>query len=83
MQTVAQFYFSIMPHNANVERVFSIMVAQWSDERDNLKVETVESILQVQYNWKDLTCSDFYNLCIDDSKLLKQIRSNEKYTLYI
>ena len=58
------------------------MVAQWSDERDNLKVETVESILQVQYNWKDLTCSDFYNLCIDDSKLLnlKQIRFNEKFT---
>ena len=80
LQTVAQFYFSIMPHNANVERVFSMMVTQWSDERDNLKVETVESILQVQYNWKDLTCSDFYNLCIDDSKLLKQIKSNEKYT---
>ena len=30
---VGQFHFSIISHNANVERIFSLMQPQWSKER--------------------------------------------------
>ena len=31
---IAQFYFSIITHNANVEHIFSLMQPQWSKERE-------------------------------------------------
>ena len=32
---IAQFFFSNMAHNANLERIFSLMNIQWTDEKDN------------------------------------------------
>ena len=32
--TVAEFYFAIPAHNANIERIFSLIGAQWMDERN-------------------------------------------------
>lgn len=76
---IAQFYFCIMAHNANVERIFSLMQPQWSKERDNLLVSSVEKILIVQYNFADLSCRQFYDIVESDTNLLKKIKSTEKY----
>ena len=76
---VCQFYFAIMPHNANVERVFFMMQVQWTDERDALLVESVASIVNVQYNWKTVNCRDFYDICKNDILLLNKVRSSAKY----
>ena len=56
---IAHFYFCMMAHNTNVERMFSLMQPQWSKERDNLLVLSVEKILIVQYNFADLSCRQF------------------------
>ena len=32
-----------MGHNANFERIFSLMDVQWTNERDNLSVESVNA----------------------------------------
>ena len=37
----------ILCHNANVERVFSMMSAQWTDERNKLDVANIEAIFSV------------------------------------
>ena len=69
----------MMAHNANVERIFSLMQPQWSKERDIVLVSSVEKILVVQYNFADLSCRQFYDFVKDDTQLLKKIKSTEKY----
>ncbi|CAI6366555.1 unnamed protein product [Macrosiphum euphorbiae] len=48
---LCEYLFAIPAHNATMERVFSLMSAQWTDERNRLLPETMESILQCQVNY--------------------------------
>ena len=57
---IAEFFFAILSHNANTERVFSLMQSQWTKERNKLHIESMKGILFVQYNFKHLSCRDFY-----------------------
>ena len=77
---IAEFFFAIPSHNANIERVFSLMQSQWTKERNKLHVESVKGILFVQHNFKHLSCSDFYKYLCSQPKLLKATRSSDKYT---
>ena len=54
---IVQFFFVVTSHNANVERVFSLMRSQWTKERNMLSVATIKGILTLQYNFKDM----YYN----------------------
>lgn len=78
---IAQFFFAIPGHNANCERIFSLMGAQWSKERNLLDVATVRDILIVQFNFKKLSCMDFvkYLQRPENKNLVKKIGSSEKY----
>lgn len=76
---IAEFLFSISPHNANVERVFSLMQSQWSKERGNLSLPSVRAILLVQYNNKHITCKEFHAYLLNNKQLLNKIRSTQKY----
>ena len=76
---IAQFFFAIPSHNANVERVFSLMQSQWTKERNNLTVESVKGILLVQYNFRDTSCHEFNSFLRSNQALLKKMRSTEKY----
>lgn len=75
---LCQYLFAIPAHNATVERVFSLMSAQWTDERNRLLPETVESILQCQVNY-NMTCKEFYKYVKEHPELLKKTKSSEKY----
>lgn len=77
--TICQYYFSIPGHNANVERVFSLIGQQWSKERNKLHVDTIAKMLVVQFNFKNLTCKEFYNSILKENELLKQVSANQKY----
>ena len=77
---IAEFFFAILSHNANTERVFSLMQSQWTKERNKLHIESMKGILFVQYNFKHLSCRDFYACLCSQPKLLKEIRSSDKYT---
>ena len=76
---IAEFFFPIPSHNANIERVFSLMQSQWTKERNKLYVESVKGILFVQHNFRHLSCRDFYTYLCSQPKLLKVIRSSDKY----
>lgn len=77
---MCEYLFSIPAHNANSERIFSLMASQWTDERNRLLAESVEAILQCQYNFK-MTCSEFYKYIKTQKDILKKVKSSEKYLL--
>ena len=79
---IVQFFFAVTSHNANAERVFSLMQSQWTKERNKLSVATMIGILTLQYNFKDTCCSEFFSFLKSDKALLKKIRSSEKYAFY-
>jgi len=58
---ICQYYFSIPGHNGNVERLFSMIGAQWTKERNCLNIESIKSIMSVTYNYRNITCKEFYN----------------------
>ena len=76
---VAQFYFSITAHNVNVERIFLMMQPQWSKERENFLVESVESILTPVYNFSHVKCNQFYDIVKSDPTILKKVKGTAKY----
>lgn len=76
---ICQFVFAIPSQNVNVERIFSMVDIHWSKERNRLQVKTVEAILTVAYNYKDMECRSFYEKIKDDKNFLKDISSSEKY----
>ena len=50
-----------------------------SKERNKLSVATVKGISTLQYNFKDMCCSEFIFIFEISKALLKRIRSLEKY----
>lgn len=76
---ICEFYFCISAHNANVERVFSLINTQWSKERNRLSVQSVKSVILTQYNFKNMTCEDFHNYLLKNQELLVKIGSSAKY----
>lgn len=78
---MAQYIFAIPSSNANCERIFSLINAQWSKERNRLAVDTVKHLTIVKFNLKQFTCVEFskYLLMPENSRLLEQIGSAEKY----
>jgi len=67
------------PHNANVERIFSLIQSQWTKERNKMTVDTIKGILTLQYNFRNMSCGEFYVFLNSNKTLLKKIRSSEKY----
>lgn len=76
---IVQAVLAIPCSNAFVERVFSVMNNLWTDERNRLSVGIVKSELCIRYNLV-YSCSEFYDLAIKNSKLIKAAKSNAKYT---
>ncbi|XP_055913202.1 uncharacterized protein LOC129946862 [Eupeodes corollae] len=76
---IAQFVFAIPAHNANVERIFSLINSQWTEERNRLKIENVKAILFCKHNFKNMSCTEFYNYILQNPETLNKIRSNDKY----
>ena len=69
-----------MTHNANVERIFSLMQPQWCKEKDSLLVESVSNILMVVYNSNHALCEQFYDHVKADPSLLKKVKGAAKYS---
>ena len=70
--------FSMPVSNAFVERVFSLVSAQWSKERNSLSETTVKSILQVIVNL-EASCGEMQQILCKNKELLDQILSSAKY----
>ena len=70
---IVQIFFAVTSHNANVERVFSLMQSQWTKEGNKLSVVTMKCILTLQYKFKDMYCSEFFSFLQSDKALLNRL----------
>ena len=70
--------FSMPVSNAFVERVFSLVSAQWTKERNSLSEKTVKSILQVKVNL-EVSCGEMQHTLSKNKELLEQILFSAKY----
>lgn len=75
---ITQFVFCIFGHNANVERVFSLINTQWTKERNKLELDAIKGILFTTYNMQ-MTCQEFHEHIINNPKILEKIGSSIKY----
>lgn len=75
---MCEYLFSLPGHNANVERIFSLMSIQWTDERSKLLPETVEAILQCLVNL-DQDCGEMYHYISKNKDIVKAAKSSNKY----
>jgi hypothetical protein len=58
---MARFFFAVPAHDANAEKLFSLIQMQWlSKERNCLAVETVKRLAIVKYNFRHFTCVAFH-----------------------
>ena len=80
LRIVQFFFFAVTSHNANIERVFSLMQSQWIKQRNKLSVAAMKGILTLQYNFKDICCNEILSFLKSDKVLLKRITSSKKYT---
>lgn len=55
------------------------MGAQWTPERNKLMVKTVRAILTVNYNYRDVSCSEFSRMINKEQKLLQEVQQKGKY----
>lgn len=76
---IAEYFFALPGHNANIERVFSLISAQWTNERNHLNVNSIKNLLFVKYNFKHLSCSEFYKYILNHQGILNKIGSSDKY----
>ena len=78
---MCHFYFAIPSHNANVERVFSLINSQWIKERNRLCLESVKGLIFVKFNLRHLSCEDFHKYIVSDkgSSMLKKVAASDKY----
>jgi len=78
LYNLVSIIFSMPVSNAFVERVFSLVSAQWTKERNSLNERTVKCLLQVKVNL-DLSCHAMHELLLKDKGLLEQIIGSAKY----
>jgi hypothetical protein len=77
--TVVEFSISLSGTYAAVDRVFSLVNALWTDERNRLKVPTVKSIVLVKHHFRSYKCPEFNEFLLRNRKILEQIHSSAKY----
>lgn len=77
--SICEFIFAIQAQNASVERVFSLMGAQWTKERNKLTVASVRSLMMIQYNLRNMSCEEFYKKTLNEKELLIKVSGAEKY----
>lgn len=79
---IIQMLASIPPSNASAERVFSFYGNAWTDSRNKLSVNHVKGELQIKINL-DQKCSEFYNYALQNKKILKCAKSQNKYSFKV
>lgn len=65
--------------NASAERVFSMLKAMWTNQRSELSVDRVKSMMTIKFNTNE-TCLEFHEAIKCRPDILGAIKSNSKYT---
>jgi hypothetical protein len=79
ISTVVEVSVSLPGTNAAGERLFSLVNALWTDERNRLEVPTVKLIVLVTHHSRNYKCPEFHEFLLRNRKILEQIYSSAKY----
>jgi len=77
---IVEYSLAMPGTNAAVEQIFSTINVLWTDEKNRFLVETIKSILIVKTHFKNLSCNEFYNILLEETKVLDEISAAQKYT---
>jgi hypothetical protein len=80
-KTHNSFWNSLLPFLVPVQlqTVFSITNALWTDEKSRFIVETTKAVIVTKTHFEEFPCNDFYALISINPNLLQEIRSSTKY----
>jgi hypothetical protein len=79
IKCLISFYLALPGSNAQIERVFSMIDALWSDEKNRVKIETVKAVTIVKIHFKVFSCSEFLSRISKEKVFLEQIHKSDKY----
>jgi hypothetical protein len=75
---IISYVMSLPATSCYTERVFSVMNAKWSPDRNRCSTELMKSELMVYFNY-DYSCQEFSGKIKTDRDLLKRAKSRDKY----
>ena len=78
LEKIVEFTMCLPGTTAPVERVFSLMNLIWTNEKSQLTIDTLKSMLLIQCNLED-SCTDFFNTISANEELLRKTSNSEKY----
>ena len=78
MAAIVEYILCLPGSTASVERVFASMNKTWTDEKSQLKNETLKAILTTKINL-NMSCIDFYHWIKTKADMLRNIKSKDKY----
>lgn len=70
---------SVIRTNAAVERMFSLMNALWSNERNWLELCTVKLTVVMEHHFRNYTCTEFYEFLLLHRNIVGQMHCSAKY----
>jgi hypothetical protein len=74
-----EFPFAIPGTSGAIERVFSITITLWTEEKSCFFVETIKAVIETKTHFEVLSCNDFYTLISNNPKLFQEICSSMTY----
>ena len=78
IEKLTQYAFAIAGTSTENERVFSLVNQIWDDRTSQLNIETLDSLLTIQYN-SSMTCLEFFSFIKNNDKILDKVHSKDKY----
>jgi hypothetical protein len=78
LKKLVSFIFSIFPTNAYCESVFSIVKNTKTDERNQMSLKLLNSLVSIKCN-ADFNCSQAFDIFLSNSDLLSEVKSDKKY----
>lgn len=75
---LCQFIICLPGTSASIERLFSKINNYWSAEKSQMKISTLEAVMQVYTNF-DETCSEMFQFLKTRKQILESILSSQKY----
>lgn len=78
---MAQYFFAIPSRNANIQRCFSLIQAEWTKERNKLLTTSVKGLILTKFNFQNLDCCQFYDFILTqniDKNILVKIGQEDK-----
>ncbi|CAH1971283.1 unnamed protein product [Acanthoscelides obtectus] len=81
LKILCEFVFCLPGTSASLERLFSNINNYWSPDKSQLKISTLEAIMQVYTNFK-VSCNEMFQFLKSKPQLLKEIHGSKKYDWY-